>query len=42
MFDVRLKNRFMGKCKMINKDWKLVLENLIRGWLFDNPEEGSK
>lgn len=30
-FPIVVKDRFMGLCKMQGKDWKKVLENLIRG-----------
>jgi len=41
-FDWKLKNKFMGRCKMLDRDWKKILENLMRGWLYDNDNERTK
>ena len=34
-FPTKVKNDFMGLCKMTGKDYKKSLANLIRGWVRD-------
>jgi len=39
-FSRNTKNAFIGECKKQGKDWKLLLGNFIRNWLFEN--EGKR
>lgn len=34
-FPSTIKNEFMGVCKIQGKHYKMVLENLIKAWLYD-------
>ena len=35
----KTKDRFMGLCKMQNKDWKEVLTNLMKTYIWDNKKD---
>jgi len=40
-FPESIKNRFLGMCKMKGINWKKLLANLIKEWMYEQ-EKGNK
>lgn len=41
-FPETIKNKFLGMCKMKGIDWKKLLANLIKEWIWEQKKENKK